>query len=67
MERSNEIAALQADFDVASGMIKSIIEEAGSVEIPVSNRIIVKTNLLVGFRSFIRIQQNCYGKIQILA
>ncbi|MCM8758651.1 MAG: prepilin-type N-terminal cleavage/methylation domain-containing protein [Candidatus Omnitrophica bacterium] len=41
-KRSNEIAALQSDFDIASLMIKGIIEEASSVEIPVSNHIIVR-------------------------
>lgn len=38
-KRSNEVASLQADFDLASYMIKNILEEASSVEILSSNRI----------------------------
>lgn len=41
-KRSNEIVALQVDFDLASHMIKSIIEEATSVEIINSDRIIAR-------------------------
>lgn len=41
-KRSNEVARLQADFDLASYMIKGVIEEASSVEILDNNYLIAR-------------------------
>ncbi|HOK79562.1 MAG TPA: hypothetical protein PK303_02630 [bacterium] len=38
-KRSNEIASLQVDFDLASHVLKSVIEEASNVEILSENHI----------------------------
>ena len=42
-KRSNEVAALQVDFDLASHMIKSIVEEASEVEIINVNHIVARS------------------------
>ncbi|MCM8788665.1 MAG: hypothetical protein NC907_02620 [Candidatus Omnitrophica bacterium] len=41
-KRSNEVAGLQVDFDLASYMIKGVIEEASNVEILGNNHIIAR-------------------------
>ncbi|GEM_PF-898469 len=57
-KRSNEVAALQADFDLASHMIKSILEEATNVEILSNSHIKVENQSTSWIQEFYQDSSN---------